>query len=268
MAEIKKFFPFILVFVFSITLLLTGCEFSFGERGEVQTISGMVTYQNVALSGVKIQNDFKVYATTNEDGFFTFQTRVASLTIYAKKSGYNFEPKHITVTDQQENYNFEASLAENLTGKLVLSQILISPNSITSITDNNYSYVINSTSHLKISEFVLKLNHEVVFHSMQATFIEKNHFTNIYHDEPKDELEITNGATNFVFEFQMKNYFKYNNNQNESVSVEQTKILNINSTLTSGDLNQDGVVKFVASGINSIHNGFTYDIQFVFQFTN
>lgn len=254
----------LVVFLAIFTLTLSGCEFYY-ETGQAYTVEGHVTFEDTPLAGVKIQSDYMVYATTNEQGYYSFKTRASSLTIYAKKSGYRFQPKTVTVKNSNQQYNFVATQAELLNGTLRLNSILITPTSITSLPDNNYSYVQNGASHLKISEFVLKFNQEVEFHLVDAVLLEKNKPNNIA-TNPDFEFEIQNGVTNFNLQFQLKANFKYNLNQNESVSVEPFRNLSIGSVLDTGSLNESDQVKFIASGINSVHNGFTFDIQFVFNF--
>ena len=95
--------------------------------------------------------------------------------------------------------------------------------------------------------------------------MKKNKFSNILQTEEDFEIHMEDGQTNYQFEFQIKTFFKYNNNQNESVSIEPFKILRVSSTLYDGDLNDQNQIVFFASG-NSSHNGFSYDLQFVFDY--
>lgn len=247
-------------------MLLTGCEFSFGQQGEPITISGYVTFEQEPLAGVSIISDFMTLTTTNTEGYYSFTTYTSNLSFYAKKSGYSFLPKNYNSENVLEEYNFEAIEATLLNGKLVLSEILFTPTSISNLIDNNYAYEINSIYYLKISEFVLKFNQEIVADLTQTTFLEQNKSSNIF-DEGDNalEIQITNGVTNYIFEYQIKTFFKYNNNQNESVSVEPFKVLRVLSTLYDGDLNEQNQIVLFASG-SSTHNGFSYNLQFVFNY--
>lgn len=264
---IKKI-SLILLLVLSFTLFLTGCEFSFANYGQSKTVSGHVFFEDEPLSGVLIQNELTTFATTNEEGFYTFTTRLTNLTIKAKKSGYNFQPKNITIEqDSSLQYNFFGSLAVLLNGTLNLKQILISPTSIVSIPDNNYSYYANSTINLKISEFMLNFNREDVIQTSQTIMLAKNTYTNILSQDDNLEIEIVDGKTNYRFEFLLKAYFTYSNGQNESIDNEDNlSILSVSSTLDTGDLDDDSQISFIARGINSTSDGYTYNVKFVFQF--
>lgn len=265
--KIKKIYIFSIILIICSALTLSGCSFSF-ESGEIRQVSGQVTFNDEPLENVNIQTDFKVYAKTNANGYYTFATRASSLTIFARKSGYIFLPKTIEISQTETFCNFLAQIAQNLTGTLKLSAVMFLPNSISSIVDNNFSYLQNSTSHLKISQFVVKFNHDTIYDLDEITFTEKNKWENIYASEEDFEWQITNGQTNFVLEFLLKTYFTYNNGQNESVFIEPYKILNISTVLDSGNLNEQNQIKFIASGITSTSNGFSYDIQFVFDFVS
>lgn len=247
------------------TFILTGCEFSFGNAGQASQVSGYVTYNNEPLSGVSIIANYMTLATTNQNGFYSFVTYSATLSFSAKKSGYYFIPKTYSVSSLQTEYIFEAIEARLLTGKLILNSIKFMPTSISTFIDNNYNYTVNSINNLKISEFVLKFNQEMVVHLTQATLLEQNKFSNIVENENNFDIEIINGQTNYLFEFQIKTFFKYNNNQSESVSIEPFKILRISSILYDADLDEQNQIIFFASG-NSTHNGFSYNLQLVFDY--
>lgn len=246
------------------TLTLSGCEFSV-PQGSAYTVSGNVTFEGSALSGVKIQTDFNVYATSAEDGSFSFETRTTKLKIHAKKDGYNFEPKSIDVTQNSLPISFEATLATKLNGALALSQILIAPTSISSLPDNNFVYNQNSKENLKLSSFELILNEQVVLINTQ-TYLQKDAFTNIYNQSQPLQIDIADGITSYEFNFKLKTFFTYNFGQNESVLTEPFKNLSSYSVLDTGDLNEDGQIKFIANGINSIQDTFTYNIQLVFEY--
>lgn len=247
------------------TFVLTGCEFSFGNIGEPTQISGYVTYENEPLNSVAIVSNYMTLASTNQNGYYNFVTYSSNLSFSAKKTGYSFLPKNYNVSSPEQEYNFEAQVANLLSGTLVLNSIQFNPTSISKLVDNNYNYLVNSRNNLKISEFVLKFNQEIVVCITNPTYLEQNKSSNIVDEEQEFEIEIENGQTNYLFEFQIKTFFKYNNNQSESVSIEPFKILRIASTLYDGDLNEQNQIVFFASG-NSTHNGFSYNIQFVFDY--
>lgn len=253
--------------IISFTLFLTGCEFSYTGYGQARTFSGYVYYENQALENVLIQNELTTFAITNQEGFYTFTTRLKTFTIKAKKAGYEFQPKLITIdADSQNQFDFSATEATPLNGILNLKQILISPTSIVSLPDNNYLYTTNSINNLKISEFVLKFNYQDEIQISQTQYLAKNTYTNILPNEQSLQVEIIDGQTNFTFEFLMKAYFTYNNGLNQSIDNEDIfSVLSVSSNLDSGDLDEESNLSFIAKGINSTSGGYTYNIKFIFE---
>lgn len=260
------------IFLATLAVFLTGCEFAFFPSGVPVTISGYVTYENQPLSGVKIRSDFYVYTQTDENGFYSFTTTSKQLEFYAKKTSYTFLPKVFNINDKHELYNFEASKAEILDGTLTLSQILISPTSIVSISDNNFAYLKNGNPALKLASFVFEINKQKIdldFKNLTQPFlIEKNIFENVLIENQNPfELEVEDGIIKFQLSFLLKTYYKHSN-FDEHIDEEKTfKFLNVSVTADTGDLTENNQIKFIASGINSTNFGFTYNIQFVFDYT-
>lgn len=250
--------------------MLSGCEFTFLENSDPIEISGYVTYENQPLENVKIVSDFYQYATTNSNGYYEFVTRSKNLVFYARKAGYSFIPKTYDITSPQENYNFEGEQARLLEGNLKLEQILIAPTSIVSIPGSNFEYLMESKSALKFHSFNFKINQTSNFvltpNQDENLYLKKSSFTNILLDGTTFDYVLIDGKINLNFEFELKTFYKVSA-FSEEVSIERTSIYKTNATLDTGDLDENNNIKFSIPSINSHSNGFTYNLQFVFKYT-
>ena len=256
--KIKKFLCLSLILIVCSTFLC-GCDFNIGLTS--RTISGTVTFEGVGLEDVKITDRVTIYATTDSNGNFSFQTTQNEIIIYPQKSGYIFTPAKIVVTNQ-ENITFTCEKAEELNGKLVLSEILITPISIVSFTENNYQYENEGKQCLKINDFKFKLNDEHSFENIVNDYAEIYKETNILGNN-SFEYDIVHGETNIKISYILSCFFKINNR--ESVAIENEKIIRVNKVIDSGSL-IDNKFELFANSVNSVHNGYSYNISFVFEY--
>lgn len=263
----RKFIALLILCVFA--TVLSGCEFTFLQSGPPIQISGYVMFEETPLEGVKIVSDFIQYTTTNQDGFYSFETRNKNLIFYARKTGYNFTPKTYDIKQPQTTYNFEGVPATQLNGTLSLEQILVAPISIVSIPGNNFEYISNGNPAMKFYAFKLKLNSNPLFTitSTEPYYLPKHSFTNVLLDEMELNFIVENGKVNFTFEFELKAYYHISS-FSENISSEKKPIIyRTNTTLDTGDLDEESNIKFSIPSINSSTDGFTYNLQFVFKYT-
>lgn len=83
--------------IFCVQFIFTGCKISF-DKGNYLTYFGKVTFQGEGLEGVKIVDNVNHYATTDENGEFTFTSQKKELEIFAVKQGYNLPQKLLLQT--------------------------------------------------------------------------------------------------------------------------------------------------------------------------
>lgn len=247
------------------SIVFFGCEFKFdAERGELKTISGVVTYNSSALEGVKIRSNTHIFATTNAEGEFSFSTRLQGVDIFAEKTGYAFSGR-FTLTSDKDDANFTASLVENLNGSLTLKKVKITPTSISSLLENNFDYddAFNK-SKLKIAGCNVMINLEEHNLITSAQYVEKNAqlMLNVTGATPLDIDE----TTSYNIKTQLSAYFTYN--QVETVATEEPyAIINIEK-LTTANIVSGNLVELYLYGINSSYGGFTYNLCLEFEFTD
>ena len=74
---------------------------------------------------------------------------------------------------------------------------------------------------------------------------------------------IEDGYISIKISYELSTFYTVYNH--ESVAVENQRILRTQKVVDSGSL-FDGKFEMHASGINSVHNGFSYNIAFVFDY--
>lgn len=229
--------------------------------GVKKTISGIVTFNGTGIENVEITDKINSYATTDNLGNFSFETTKNELVLYPQKSGYIFTPTFIVVTDQTY-IEFTCEKAEVLNGTLVLEQISITPTSIVSFQENNFLYKNEDKDCLKIDGINLTINDLTQISNLTNYFAPINQSTNIL-GENDFEFDVIEGIANLKISYELSAYFKIYNH--ESTAFENERVVRVNKTLDTGNLINNKFELF-ASGINSSHNGYSYNISFIFNF--
>lgn len=240
---------------FVISTLLCGCEVFL--EGATHTVSGYVYFDNRPLENVNITDKVTVYATTDAQGYFKFVTKKTQLALYPQKSGFVFEGQQVDISSNV-TLEFVAQKAQKLSGKFVLSKVYITPVSIVSFSENNFLYNQNS---LKINQLNININGTNISNQFED-FAPTNQQTNILGNN-SFTCPIEDGYISIKISYELSTFYTVYNH--ESVAVENQRILRTQKVVDSGSL-YDGKFEMHASGINSVHNGFSYNIAFVFDY--
>lgn len=254
MKKIVKILSLLGIFLIASTLFC-GCEVFL--EGKTHSISGYVYFDGRPLEDVKITDKINVYTSTNADGYFKFSTKKTEIQIFPEKSGYMFTPQTLTV-DGDKKIDFFGQKAQKLDGKIVLSKIVITPVSIVSFSDNNFLYNQNC---LKINQLKVTIN-QTSFNNDTVTFATLNQQTDLIGGNSFEYL-IEDGYINLKICYELSTF--YTTYSHESIAVESQRILRTEKILDTGNI-YEGKFEMHASGINSVHNGFSYNIAFVFDY--
>lgn len=249
--------------LFFFSAILGGCDFSFNKT--IKNINGTVTFNNEGLQGVKLTDKVYTYATTDSNGNFSFDTIKEKLVIYPQKAGYIFTPAMIEITDQT-TVNFTCEKADILNGTLKLSKINITPTSIVSFSENNFLYKYENQDCLKFDSINFVVN-QTEISSGQDCYLPINIETNVLVDNNNDnsfEYEVVDGVANIKISYVMSTYFTIYNH--ESTAKELEKVVRVDKTLDTGNLINNQFELFAST--NSSHNGFSYNISFIFDYTS
>lgn len=240
--------------------MLSGCSFITGMS--TKTVYGKVLYQGEGLAGVKITDRVNVYAETDADGNFSFETTNKNLVLYPQKQGFMFLPSYSQVLFNTSNV-FTALDAQLLNGKLVLEKVMIMPTSIVSYIDKDFSCKKQDVTGLKIYDLSISVNDSdaiiCTFDDVAAIKEE----TDIFCSDQNFVYDIVDGVAQIKLAYSLSAYFK--SNYRESIAIEGERVLRINKTLDTGNLVL-GYYELYASGINSTHNGYSYNISFMFKY--
>lgn len=255
MKRISKILIVLTLFLIS-SSLFCGCELFL--EGTTHTISGYVFFDGHPLENVKITDKITVYTTTDQNGYFCFSTKKTTLQLYPQKSGFVFDGQSI-VCDQDTTIDFVGQKATKLNGTLVLKQILVQPVSIVSFSDNNFLY---NQNQLKIRQLKFNINNQTFLNS-STVFATTKQQTNLWTEDFDFEYQVVDGYVNIKISYELSTF--YTSNERENVAIENQHILRTEKVVDTGCL-YDGKFELAASGINSIHNGFSYNISFVFDF--
>lgn len=250
--------------IFSVQLIITGCKFSFDNENSV-TYYGKVTFQGEGLEGVSIVDNVNHYASTDENGEFTFNSSKNKLEIFAVKQGYKFTPKTIKAVSQTP-IEFVAKEAIPLSGRLKLEEIIFTPTSIISLPTNNFCYTVSGKSHVKICGITVFYNDSQIIERDSTLYVEKQVPTNILNYNDNFSFDIENGVANFKIKYALRMYYSYD--KNEAVVNETTRVISNMNTLYDANLDDNDCIHFSAIGINSISSGYSYNISFVFKFVS
>ena len=238
-----------------ISPLLGGCEVFL--EGTVHTVSGYVFFDNRPLEGVNVTDKVTVYATTDENGFFKFDTKKKHLGLYPQKSGFVFEGRQVDI-NSNVTVQFVAQRAQKLSGKFVLSKVYVVPVSIVSFSENNFLYNQNC---LKINQINININDTVISNRFED-FAPTNQYTNVLGNN-SFTCPIDDGYVCIKISYELSTFYKIYNH--ESIAIENPRILRTQKVVDTGSL-FDGKFEMHASGINSVHNGFSYNVAFVFDY--
>lgn len=258
----KSILGIVLLFVLGIQFIAGGCKFSF-DSGKELTYFGSVTFQGEGLEGVKIVDSVNHYATTDENGDFSFTSKKTSIKIFAVKQGYKFTPKTVEA-DSSQPIEFIAKESTALTGKLRLEEILFTPTSIISLPTNNFSYIVSGKNCVKVCGITVFYNDTQIIERDSTVFAEKQVPTNILNYNDNFSFNIENGIANFKIKYSLRVYYTYD--KNEAIVNETTRVISNTFTLYDSNLDENGCVYFSATGINSLSSGYSYNISFVFKF--
>lgn len=248
--------------IFCVQFIFTGCKISF-DKGNYLTYFGKVTFQGEGLEGVKIVDNVNHYATTDENGEFTFTSQKKELEIFAVKQGYKFTPKIITA-NPQASIDFVAKEAVLLSGKLKLEEILLTPTSIISLPSNNFNYIVSGKNCVKVCGITVFFNDTQIIERDSTQYVEKQVPTNILNYNDSFSFDIENGVADFKIKYALRMYYSYD--KNEAVVNETTRVIFSSATLFDSNLDDNDYIYLSASGINSISSGYSYNISFVFKF--
>lgn len=126
-----------------------GGSYNFADNG--YGFSGRVTCGGLPLADVVVSaGDIKT--TTNENGYYKFDLLTKPSILILSKEGYTFESNGREVSDEldaREDINFSATykISGNIkSGNQNLSNVLVSVNGITTLTDANGNYEISGLS--------------------------------------------------------------------------------------------------------------------------
>ena len=139
-----------------------------------------------------------------------------------------------------------------------MSKVYITPVSIVSFSENNFLYNQNS---LKINQLNININGTNISNQFED-FAPTNQQTNILGNN-SFTCPIEDGYISIKISYELSTFYTVYNH--ESVAVENQRILRTQKVVDSGSL-YDGKFEMHASGINSVHNGFSYNIAFVFDY--
>ncbi len=246
-----------------VLLMLVSVSFFACDLAEIPVIScsGVITFENEGLGGVEIKSSTNTFGKTNGEGEFSFEKKAKTITIVPELEGYYFEPRSITLTESAEDVNFVAIKIEGLSGEIVLRSIEICPTTIASYGDN-YVYQRNGREAIKAKEISLKYNNEKIDIISNDTYLIKDEQSAF---DVVDEIKFTCGEKSNLG-FLINAYFNtYYMDEDGFMTDTNYKYLNITNSQTNKDL-EDGKIKYILYGINSVNKAFTYDISFIFDF--
>ena len=258
----KKILCLLFLFVFIFTL--SACEDNSSKQS--LSVAGGVYIDNAPLVGVDIRTSERKFATTNDDGKFSFEVKANSITIYPEKSGYIFEPQSITLNTSKQNIVFEAHKIVDLNGTLSLDEVIITPTSITT-QNGDYVYSTSNSDCLKIKQIHLYKSNRTYDILSSILMAPKNKQTSI--EVSNDDVSV-NTCENFSLSFGVDAYYKlgskeylYTENEKSTLTVTKNQT---NADLVNFSKNATGQIVYTMTSINSSNNNFTYTISFVFDF--
>ena len=224
------------------------------------TCNGVVTFNNSGIEGVEIKSTVKQYAITNQNGEFSFDINSNQITIFPQKEGYIFTPEKAVITPGENNVNFVASQIENLTGKISLNKLIIKPTSIVSFNDN-YVYINEGYESLKVSDISV-VSGEEAFVIAENVYLQKSHNNPIY---LTDEI-VFDCPAQFSMGILINAYCTNRYGQEFKTTDDKPVYLYVEQPQTNAIL-KNGTIEYTLFGINNKTKAFTFDITFVFDYS-